>query len=392
MRLRSLSVPLTGPRAPRAKIVFIVSEDWFFASHFLGFAGAARAAGLEPVVVTRVNAHRGVLEAHGCRVVAVPIARRAFGPLAVIKACLYYRAILRAEAPQTVHCIALKSVVIGGLAARMARAPALVLAPTGLGYFWTAGGARAWLGRAGVRLAARLLAASRKSRFLFENRDDPRELGLDPDSARVVIVSGAGVSADDFPATPPPADSPVRVSVVARMLRSKGIVEAVEAIRIARKAGRDIVLDLWGDPDASNPDSLRVDELQALAREPGVTWCGRSRDVAKVWRHSHIAMLLSHREGLPRSLVEACASARPIVTTDAPGRRAVVTDGVEGVLAPLRDPAAAAAALIRLADDPAQRQRMGENARRRFEAEFTDEIVNARIKALYRDCLAQSVR
>jgi glycosyltransferase involved in cell wall biosynthesis len=387
---------MTLPAAPtpRAKIIFIITEDWFFASHFLGFAKAAVAAGLEPVVVTRVNKHRRILEAHGCRVVAAPIERRAFGPFAILGAILRYRAILRAEAPDIVHCIALKSVVLGGFAARLAGVPILVLAPTGLGFFWTAAGFKASVGRAGVRFATRVLALSTATRFLFENRDDPRELGLDPDDARrVVIVPGAGVSGKRFPPGPLLTQSPLRVSVVARMLRQKGIVEAVEAVRVARAAGADIALDLWGEPDASNPDSLTEDELRELARQPAVAWHGRTDDVADVWRRSDVAMLLSHGgEGLPRSLVEASASARPIVTTDVPGCREVVSDGVEGFLAPPRDPAAAAAALIKLAADPALRGRMGASARQRFEAQFTQEIVNACIEALYRECAVYKVR
>ena len=383
------SAPLTHP----AKLVFIVSEDWFFASHFLGFARAARAAGLEPVVVTRVDKHRGVLEAHGCRVVAVPIARRAFGPFAVVRALLQYRAILRDEAPEIVHCIALKSVVLGGFAARLARVPALVLAPTGLGFLWTARGAKALVGRIGVRLAVSTLALGHGTRLLFENRDDPGELGLNvEDSKRVLLVGGAGVSRQAFPRQPAPAGDLVRVAVVSRMLRSKGIVESVEAVCLARAAGVKIVLDLWGEPDPSNLDSLTTQELSALVNRPGIAWRGRSEDVAGVWRASHIAMLLSYREGLPRTLVEASASARPIVTTDVPGCRAVVDDGEQGYLVPPRDAQAAAAALIKLASDPVARHRMGENARRRFEAEFTDEVVNARVEALYRACLVQSVR
>jgi glycosyltransferase involved in cell wall biosynthesis len=382
-----------SPPAPNARIVFIVSEDWFFASHFLGFAAAARAAGLEPVVVTRVGRHRGVLEAQGCRVVAVPIARRAFGPFAVVRALLQYRAILRAETPAIVHCIALKSVVIGGFAARLAGVRALVLAPTGLGFFWTASGARALAGRIGVRIAVAVLALGKGARFLFENRDDPRALGLDADDRkRVSLVGGAGVSGLEFSQQPAPQGDLVRVAAVARMLRSKGIVESVEAVRQARAAGANIALDLWGEPDPSNLDSITIDEISALTGQPGIVWHGRTEDVAGVWRDSHIAILLSYREGLPRSLVEAAASGRPIVTTDAPGCRAVVDDGEQGYLVPPRNAQAAAAALVKLANDPAARQRMGANARRRFEAQFSSDIVNARVEALYRACLDQSVR
>ena len=379
--------------APRPKLVFIISEDWFFASHFLGFARAAAAVGLEPVVVTRVNAHRAILEAAGCRVIAVPVARRAFGPLATLRALLQYRAILRAEAPKIAHCVAIKSVVLGGLAARLAGVPALVLAPTGLGYFWTAGGVKAWAGRALTRLAVAILARGSGARFLFENRDDPTELGLDAEAAaRVVVVGGAGVSPEKFPARPVAPEPPVRVAVVARMLRSKGIPESVEAVRLARAQGADIALDLWGDPDPANLDSLSAKELDALAKTPGVVWHGRGDDIAGVWRNSHIAMLLSHREGLPRSLVEAAASARPIVAGDVAGCRGVVTDGVEGILVRSRDARAAAAALVKLARDPALRQRLGQNARRRFEVEFSDVVVNRQVEALYRACLDHKVR
>src|SRR5208282_862555 len=99
-----------------------------------------------------------------------------------------------------------------------------------------------------------------------------------------------------------------------RMIRPKGIAEAVEATRRARAMGADLELHLFGDPDPSNPATLTEADLRRYAAVPGITWHGRVADVAQVWREYHVALLLSYREGLPRTLVEAAAASRPIVT------------------------------------------------------------------------------
>jgi glycosyltransferase involved in cell wall biosynthesis len=175
----------------------------------------------------------------------------------------------------------------------------------------------------------------------------------------------------------------VRLAVVARMLRSKGVAEAVEAVTRARSRGLDAALDLWGSPDPGNRNTFTDADLQAWNRRDGICWRGPTSDVAGVWRDSHIALLLSYREGLPRSLVEAAASARPIITTDVPGCRAVVDDGVEGLLVPPGNVEAASRAIERLASDADLRLRMGAAARRRFATEFTVDLVAAKVLAAY---------
>jgi glycosyltransferase involved in cell wall biosynthesis len=369
------------------KILYLVTEDWFFVSHFLPMARAARELGLEVVVVARTGERASRLAAEGLRVIPLNVERRSLGPLNAIRNVVEARRIIRAERPGIVHCIALRPVVLGGLAARLAGVTNLVLAPTGLGQLWVEQGAVARAGRAVIRFAVARLRGAR-TRFLFENRDDPREFGLDPDVAEVTIVGGAGVDPAEFPMRPEPPAPPVKVAVVSRMIAAKGIADAVEAVRRARALGATVELHLFGDPDLSNRDAISEATLRQWSSEPGITWHGRTNDVARVWQEHHVALLLSYyREGLPRTLLEAAAAGRPIVTTDAVGCRELVRDGKEGILVPLHDIERAARALKELAADPALRARLGAAANARVQERFTEDAVRKAVGGLYRSML-----
>jgi len=369
------------------KILYLATEDWFFASHFLPMAQVAREAGMEVVVATRVRSHGERLAAEGLRVIALDIERRSLGLLEGVRNAARVWAILRAERPDIVHCIALRSVVVGGLAARFTGAKAIVLAPTGLGQSWTEQGVVARLVRAVVRFA---IAGARgpRTRFLFENREDPLEFSLTPDAPEVTIVGGAGVDPAEFPLRPEAPSPPVKIAVVSRMIAAKGIAEAVEAVRRARSLGAAVELHLFGAPDPSNRGSIPETTLRQWSAEPGITWHGRTDKVAQVWHEHHVALLLSYyREGLPRTLLEAAASGRPIVTTDAVGCRELVRHGREGLLVPLRNVNAAARALVELAGDAALRARLGAAAHARVAEGFTEAAVKQSVGQLYRSML-----
>jgi glycosyltransferase involved in cell wall biosynthesis len=366
------------------KLLYLVTEDWFFASHFLPMARTARAAGFEVVIATRVRHHAARIEAEGFRVVPLESERRSLGILEALRGFLRVARIVRAERPDLVHCIALRMVAIGGLAARAGGAKRLVLAPTGLGLLWSEESLPNRLARALLRFVVGRLLRGPRTHYLFENTDDPREFGLEGSPA-VTIVPGAGVDPQDFPAQPdPPAGPPLKVAVVARMIEAKGIADAVDAARRARALGALVELDLYGAPDPSNRRSCSEADLKKWADEPGIRWHGPTSDVAEVWRTHHVAMLLTwYREGVPRSLIEAAASARPIVTTDSPGCRDLVRDRHEGILVPLRGTAAAARALVELAEDADLRIRLGQAAHARYTALFTEAAVRHAVGTVY---------
>jgi glycosyltransferase involved in cell wall biosynthesis len=368
-------------------LIFIVTEDWFFASHFLPMLRAAREAGFAPAVICRVDRHRAAIEAEGARVIPLDAdrGRREIG--AALATIRQLTRILRAERPEIVHLIALWPIALGGLAAKLAGVKRRVYAVTGLGFL----GAASTLAARAARLATRLLLRGpldgRSVRFLLENPDDAKLLGFDPAAARrLVIVGGAGVDPDVYAPGPLPQAPPLRIAVIARMLWSKGIDVAVEAAKLARARGAAIELSLYGEPDPTNPKTIPRETLEAWSREPGIAWRGRTNDAAAVWREQHVCCLPSRGgEGLPRTLLEGASCGRAVLTSDVPGCRALVRDGVEGLLVPPGNAPALAAAMVRLARDPALSARLGEAARQRVLSGFTERHVTDTVAAMYRE-------
>ncbi|MEZ0169273.1 glycosyltransferase family 4 protein [Microvirga sp. TS319] len=369
------------------KLVFIVTEDWFFASHFLPMARAARELGLDVAVVTRVRAHREAIEATGTRVIPLQVERRSVNPMTAGYAAGQLAAILRDEKADIVHCIALRSILVGGFAAALAGVSRRVYALTGLGFLGARTDRLGRLSQRAIRLLVRGLETT-KTRYLFENADDPRLLGLDPTAPKITIVGGAGIDPGTFGPSPLPAQPPLKVALVARMLWSKGVDLAVEAVRAARGKGAPIELSLYGAPDPSNPKAIPEETLKAWGAEPGISWHGTTRDVAAIWRDHHVACLPSRGgEGLPRTLLEAAACGRAIVTTDVPGCRALVRDDVEGLLVPPGDAGALADALAVLSADRGRVARMGAAGRARILDGFTERNVMDDVKRLYASML-----
>ncbi|WP_375459896.1 glycosyltransferase [uncultured Enterovirga sp.] len=372
-----------------SRLAFVVTEDWFLVSHFLPMVRAARELGFEVSVVTRVREHRAAIEAEGARVVPLEADRKSLNPMAAGDAAGRLAATLKSIRPDIVHCIALRSILVGGSAALMAGIDRRVYALTGLGYL----GARPDLvgkaARTAIRAVIRGALESRGTRYLLENEDDGRLLGLGPAHVgRVTIVGGAGIDPGRWHPTPLPAPAPLRVAIVARMLWSKGIDVAVAALRLARAGGSDVTLSLYGAPDSANPRAITDAQLRAWSTEPGIAWHGPTSDAAGIWRDHHVCCLPSRGgEGLPRTLLEGAASGRAIVTSDVPGCRRLVRDEVEGRLVPPDDAAALARVFADLAADPDIVARMGAAARARVLDGFTERHVMEAVKGLYRSML-----
>ena len=371
------------------RILFVVTEDWYFVSHRLALAVAAQAAGFEVVVATRVGRHGEAIRATGIRLVPFGLARSYGNPLREILALVR---LYRRERPDIVHHVALKPIVYGAVAAWLARVPAQVNAVVGLGWLFTSTKGVMRLIRPAARWILASLLRMRGSLTIVQNPDDRALLVRShlPES-RIRLIRGAGVDTTVFAPAPEPA-GPVCIVLAARMLWDKGVGEFVEAARLIRQAGVQARFALVGDPDNDNPASVPEATLRGWHGQDGVEWWGRRDDMPSVYQAAHIACLPSYyREGLPKVLLEAAACGRPLVTTDAPGCREVVQDGDNGILVTPRDAQSLARAMRKLIEDEKLRHAMGKRGREIMLKDFSSEQVVRETLAIYRELVASAV-
>jgi glycosyltransferase involved in cell wall biosynthesis len=402
----------------RPKLIFLVTEDWYFWSHRLPIARAARDAGFEIVVAARERVHGDRLRGEGFRFEKLNWRRRGDRIVGAGRAVAAIAALYRRERPDIVHHVALKPVLFGGAALRLAfphsaERPSCIASVNGLGSGFTSASRRARLARAALGQALRHAAGD--ARVIVQNPEDREALAvLGIEKSLLVLIRGSGVDTAHFAPLPEPepmsssGGPAVRVALVGRMLRSKGVLDAVAAVRRLRADGLAIELVLAGPTDPDNPDSLDDRQLAALSAEhsgvkPGVVWLGRIEDVREVWAGAAIAVLPStYGEGLPKSLLEAASCGRAIVASDMPGCREIVRAGgpgeerggesgeETGLLVPPGDVAALAEAIAALVRDPERRRAMGRAGRRLVERDFAEQRIAAQTLALYKTALYET--
>lgn len=378
-----------GRRTNRSKpkLMYLISEDWFFCSHFMERALAARDAGYDVVVMARERTHGAKIRAAGLRLLPANFARSSLNPVREIALLLRIYLAYRRERPDVLHHIAAKPILYGTLAALASlRNSPIVNAPVGMGYVFSSRQPLARVLRPLLRVGYRLLLNPRTSRVIFENLNDARELVENGyvRQADSIVIRGAGVDVQKFRPTSTPPPGPPVVALVGRMLRDKGVYEFVEAAHRLHDAGSDARFVLIGAPDFENPASIPREELRCWHGHRGVEWWGRQEDMVCTWHQVHIACLPSYREGLPKALLEAAACGLPIVTTDAIGCREVVQNRANGFLVPVGDVSALAAAVNLLICDAGLRERMGRQSRMRAVREFSSGQVNSETLAVYR--------
>lgn len=370
------------------KIIFFVTEDGYFCSHRLPLAVAAKAAGFDVVVVTRVVNHGELIRQAGIRVIPFNISRGSMNLLINLVAILKLCSIYRNERPDIVHHVAMKPVLYGSIAARVTKVPHIINALAGMGYIFISSQWQALLLRKFVTYTFRILLNRPNSRVILQNPDDQRLMVqsgiLNPES--IVLIRGSGVDTQAFSPVPELAGVPI-VVLASRMLWDKGVGEFVEAARLIRDKGVDARFVLVGDTDLANPSAIPTSQLEAWSRSGIIEWWGRRDDMPKVFSESHIVCLPSYREGLPKVLIEAAACGRPIVATDVPGCREIVLHGKNGFLVPPRKALELADALGRLIADPGLRKSMGERGRQLAVAEFSVEKVVAETISVYKELL-----
>lgn len=373
-----------------SKLLYLITEDWFFCSHFLDRAVASREAGYEVIVVTRVRHHGQVIENAGLRLLNLEIDRGGLNPFADLKVLLQLVSLYRAERPDLVHHIALKPILLGVLAARLTGVGGVINALVGMGFVFASQRLLARALRPLVSTLLRLTLTPAGARVIFENPDDLREFvakGLvDPNAA--LLIPGAGVDTNLFVPKPRANRVPV-VMLVARMLWDKGVGEFVAAARILRERGVSARFVLVGAPDIENREHIPEAMLSHWQQQGFVEWWGQRERMHDVLQEADVACLPSYREGLPKALLEAMSTGLACVTTDVTGCRSVVTQDINGLLVPPRNAPLLADALNELIADSDLRQRMGRNGRERAKNEFSNERIVAATLDAYKSIQAR---
>ena len=372
------------------KVLFVITEDWFFHSHFLDRAISLLASGGTVGIATRFSVHEEELKSLGFLLFPVNFSRRGLNPLTEVITSLRIRKIVREFKPDITHNVALKPVVTGTFGELLGRQRVVVNALVGMGYIFTSTDARASLVRPLLSRILKSLLRSKSVHVVIENPDDLSSLVSDGfvEPSKISLIRGAGVDLKAF-LFHPEIDGPVVVTLVSRILRDKGVLEFINAATQLQARLPEVVFQIVGEPDLGNPSAIPESEIDSWESLPNVRYLGRRSDIADILKGSHIVCLPSYREGLPKSLLEALSCGRPIITTDVPGCREVCADGVNGLLVPARDSIALSNAIEKLATNPELRQAMGRAGRLRAESEFSNEIVCAQTLDLYRRLLNQ---
>ncbi len=373
----------------RKKVLFLVTEDWYFVSHRLGFAKKLIESGFDVSVATRVSDCRRQIESVGITVHEIPFARERLSPLAVVKSALAVRKVIRDTKPSIVHLVALRSILVGSISSIGMKRPPFVNAITGLGSLFSPWktNARLRLVRGLVELALRIFLNRRDTFNVWQNEDDMENFarrGISP-KGRSWLIRGAGI--DFLSRSEPPLQQKSSVPIVlfvGRFLKEKGVGQLLQASNILLKRKIPHVIRLVGSPDDCNPLSFSSKDVAEWEARENVEYLGRRSDIDVQMRAADVIALPSYyREGLPRVLLESGLAGRAAVTCDIPGCRDVIRDGVTGFLVKPRDVASLAEALEKLLVDPALRERMGSALFSLVRDEFSEEVVSSAFLKLY---------
>lgn len=381
---------ISGASPAKRRLLYVVTEDWAFLSHRLPMARAARDAGFEVHVATRVSRGAAAIEAERFTLHPIPFARGSLSPLAAIASIAALRRVRHDVKPELTHHVALQACVLGMLST-LGQSAACINAFIGLGYSFTSETGKARAIRALIGLLLRFLINRRDCVALVQNKDDRAALvSLGLAQNRIALIPGSGVDVNRLMPLAEPNGAPT-FGFVGRLLEDKGIRTVVAAHRLLRTRIPDARLLIAGTSDPANPASVAEAEAKSWSTEGGIAWLGYVGDIVDFWSKVHVAVLPSRREGLPLSLLEAAACGRAMIASDVPGCREIVIHEQTGLLFPVDNALALADAMGRLAADPRLRARYAMAARKLVIERFTADIIGRQTVALYNRVISKTL-
>lgn len=368
--------------------VFVVNNPTYFISHRLPIGLSLLEQGHEVYVIGPGECPDGLQE-YGFKFYSVKMSRKGKNPFAELNTIFQLYRLFKSSKPDVVHLVTIKPYLYGGIAARLARVPAVVSAVAGLGILFSQQNIKAKILRTVLFPLYWFAFNHPNQKAIFQNTHD-RDVLINwgvLSANKAVLVRGAGADLKDYAYVTEPSSVPV-VSFAARLLKDKGVVEFVNASRLLQQ--RKVSAKFWliGDTDPGNANTVSQSELDAWQAEGLVECLGYRTDIASLFAQSNIVSLPSYYgEGLPKVLIEAAACGRAVVTTDWPGCRDAITVNETGLLVPVRDSKSLADALQRLIEDADLRGRMGQAGRQLAEDAFAIEKIVQQHLDIYQELL-----
>lgn len=364
------------------KLLMIVNEDRFFLSHRKEIALAAQKAGWDVTVVCKDTGQLHEIVGMGLRVLELPINPTGMKLKQELRTWWFLLTLYLKNRDALVHHVGLKNILWGGLAAKLARVHGVVNAVSGLGAIFS--GNKIGLTAKGILALMRFSNKRERVKVIFQNQEDKTlflQHGIINES-QTEFIKGSGVDLNVFKYVPEPESEILKVVFSARMVKKKGVIELIEAAERLRKEYEGRVEFWLCGRLAANADAISREELEARCDGKYIKWLDFQKDIKSILEQCHIMAFPSYyREGVPKSLIDACAIGRPIVTTNSIGCKDVVDDGVSGFLVPVKDSEALARKLRLLIDDKELRLRMGLAARKKAEREFSlQNVVNRHLE------------
>ena len=356
----------------KTKILFVTNVDWFFISHRLVIAKEAQNKGFEVIVAAEDTGRASEIAENGIQFINLPFSRSGTNPIEEFRTLIKFYKIYSSYKPDIVHHITLKPVIYGSIIAKLLKIKGVVNAVSGLGYNFTEGRVNV-ISKIMLRLMKYGFNNNRVS-IIFQNKDDFQELydlSVISTLSNIFYIKGSGVNLKDFYPTEFPVFFFFLIVLRLRMLWGKGVYELYEASKILKNEYFDkIEFILAGMADEDNKAGVPASFLKSWEEGEYVKWIGYQKNMFEVYNNSHIIMLPSYREGMPKTLIEACAMGRAIITTNAIGCRECVDEGINGFKVNVKDAKGLAIAIEKLVNNPNKIIEMGKASRLKAEQEF----------------------
>lgn len=317
------------------------------------------------------------------RYVTPPISSGQVSPISIFRQVIWLTREIRKSPQNVVMAFSLRACVVLALAMPFVRCDRAIFSITGLGLMSLLSDARTRLSRRIVYGILARVARNPKACFVLENGSDGERIGL-PTTAQKHQIMGAGVDASEFTIQPMPPRPPLRLVVAGRLIWSKGVDIAVEAVSRLVREGASVELDIYGSPDPDNPRYIPLEVVKDWSQRQGIAYRGHASDMPRVWAEHHVALFPTRGgEGLPRALLEAAASGRPCIVSQVPGCTDFIRDGIEGFVVPANSVDALASAIIRFSFHPEQLEILGRAARARLLETSTTELIKEKYRELF---------